>query len=124
MSRIPPQIEQKIEGNKIKGWQVLPISANNVLYKIRIDRPSNEFDKYLGQEMYLEAFTGAGELIWSTLFYKKYFDLKEEIDVQEIYPVDLLFSESGDEVIVKLEHYSPTERVYRFLTADGSIVEG
>jgi hypothetical protein len=42
MSRIPPRIEQVINGKKVEGYKVLPISENDITYSLSEETEENE----------------------------------------------------------------------------------
>lgn len=122
MSRLPPMIEQVINGEKVKGYAPIPILSNDVVFSVDMQTIPDEQGHLYKQEISLEAKKKTGEVIWNTVVYSNLFDRRLETDVQERYPVDLYFDTNGTDVTVKLEHYSDTEGIFSCNKETGKLV--
>lgn len=120
MSRLPPKIEQVIDGVPVSGWQVNPISRDGITYALSKEvRTNDEHTGSTGEDHFVEAKRDDGEVLWKTKFASYDFEPGLETDVQGKYPVDLYFHENGQELVVKLEHYTENDRVFRIMLSDG-----
>ncbi len=112
MSRLPPMLEQLINGKIVKGANLLPVESNGIVYSIYTKTIPNEQGRLYKQEISLEAKKINGEILWKTVLYTKIFNEMLETDVQVRYPVDICFDNNNINVIVKFEHYSDIEGIY------------
>lgn len=125
MSRIPPRIEQKrqppggISSGRLASWEIVPIVEDGITYSIIRKRIEDAQGNYTAQEMFLKATDSTGKVLWQTRFFHEDFDQNLEIDVQEVFPVDLAFA--GPWVEVKLEHYTRNDRVFRMAKISGDL---
>ena len=121
MSRIAPDIEQVINGKKVEGYEVLPISDGNTQYRVLSEFVTDEKGSYTGQQLFVEASDSQENAVWKTKYYEKDFIPGLEEDVQFVYPVDFYFDENGRDIVVKNEFYTETEGVFRVDKASGSL---
>lgn len=120
MSRIPPKIEQVIDGVPVKGWVVQPITYRNISYALSSEHRLSVDGEIVGQDHYVEAMREDGTALWKTKYASFDFDMGLETDVQEKFPVDFFVHENGAELIIKLEHYTENDRIFRIMLEDGS----
>jgi len=120
---MPPQIEQVINGEKVPGWEIQPITENGVTYSIRMETQEDTLGHIIGQEMFVEATDANKKSLWKTPFYRNTFQSGLETDVQEVYPVDFLFGDNGRDLIAKLEHHDENNRIFRITKESGEIIE-
>ncbi len=120
MSRIPPRIEQFIDGEKVNGYQVLPITENSITYSLSEESEENEHGNRVKWHYFVSAKNiSNGVILWKTAYFTKEFDLDLEGDVQDIFPVD--FGIEWDYLIIKHEYYSETEWVFYVRKEDGGM---
>jgi len=118
MSRLPPQIEQKIDGVPVEGWSVQPLVLDGITYKVTTPHRYDDKGKIVGEDCFVEATNAKGVSVWKTKYASFDFEPRLETDVQEQFPVD--FYINGNELVIKHEHYTENDRVYRIMIEDGA----
>ena len=120
MSRLPPNIEQVIDGVSVVGNTVRPISRDGITYTLSVLNRENETGGIVGREHFVTATDAEGNTLWRTVYTMVNFDTDLETDVQEQFPVDFYFHENGIELVIKHEHYTDNDRVFHVMLADGN----
>lgn len=121
MSRLPPHIEQTIDGVTVSGSGIQPIVRDGVTYTLSSEKRENAEGQICAQDFFVTASDAAGTVLWKTMYTTFSFDTDLEIDVQESFPVDFAFHENGIELTIKHENYTENDRVYRVMLEDGDI---
>lgn len=102
MSRLPPQIKQVVDGQKVTGYSVLPIKHNGVLYTIDSQTRYGESGDILGINWSIEAAGSDGIQLWKTDYFKIDYLQGLETDVQESYPIDFYIKD--DQFFIEHEY--------------------
>lgn len=127
MSRIPPRIEQKIQG-KIDGdaspsYHIFPVTEQGITYTVSsLLRSDLAGENIIGQDFFVIATDEAKTELWRTHYFSKEFEPGLETDVQEIYPVD--FFVDGENLVIKHEHYTDVSGVFFITKKDGRVTKG
>ena len=120
MSRLPPEIEQIINGKKVDWYSILPIIDDEwVRYELSMNHVYDTNGSPIWMNYFVSAFSIENALRWKTLYSSIDFDLLCETDVQEVYPVDFFLDQN--QLITKHEFYSENDRIYRVMRNDGDI---
>ncbi len=97
--RLPPQIEQVVNGIKIEGNRVRSIEdKSGNLYSVYNQNLNNEEN-----EFYVKAQSKTGEILWNSIYFKNTLIPGLESDVQDIFVVDFLLD--NENLIIKHEYY-------------------
>lgn len=83
-SRIPPRMIQK-SAREAGVYHVLPVAENGILYSVTSARMNDK----AGEVHYAVASDSTGRELWKTLFYSREYIPHLEIDIQNIFIVDL-----------------------------------
>ena len=121
MSRLPPRIEQTIDGQLVAGIDVMPIVKNGITYTLYNVSTRSQHGTILAEHWLLCATTADDKLLWEQEVNFKKFDSHLELDVQETFPVDLAFT-TDETILVKFEHYTDESGVIRVRCSDGAIL--